>query len=155
MDTLDLASVSQFCPEFPLNAQIPGADENAEQRQQSSNIKRVMVVDDETLITDSLVDILQGEGYVAIGMSNGASAIQWAKVLEPDAIICDVAMPAMDGFEVAKQIRNLLPRCHIILLSGHGSVQTRVADMSVESTDFAFLAKPIRPEIILQLLRQL
>jgi CheY-like chemotaxis protein len=155
MNMLHLAEMSHFCPDSPNDSQPPRGDE-AEQRQQpSSTIKRVMVVDDEMLIAESLVDILRGEGYQAIGVSDGAAAIKWAEFLEPDAIICDVAMPGLDGFEVAKQIRELSPACRIILFSGHAAIQRRLANMPIEDNDFEFVAKPVRPEIILKMLRGL
>jgi DNA-binding NtrC family response regulator len=101
------------------------------------------------------VDILRLEGYKAIAVSDGAAAVKWAEFLEPEAIICDVAMPRMDGFEVAKQVRALLPDCRIILFSGHVTVQKMLANMPIDGKDFEFVAKPVKPEVILKLLQGL
>jgi DNA-binding NtrC family response regulator len=121
--------------------------------QLTSQHKRIIVVDDEMLIAESLVEILRGEGFQAISFSNGAAAVKWAAIVEPDAVICDVAMPGMDGMEVAKQIRELCPECRIILFSGRAAVHQLLANASTEGHVFEFLPKPVRPEIIISMLR--
>ncbi|HET9281875.1 MAG TPA: response regulator [Candidatus Angelobacter sp.] len=152
MNILRLIEISHFCPDFLDDSHPPQGGELKEKQQPSPKIKRVMVVDDEMLIAESLVDILRGEGFQAIAVSDGAAAIKWAEFLRPDAILCDIAMPGLDGFEVAKQVRELSPDCRIILFSGHASMQNRVANMPPESNDFEFIAKPVRPELILKML---
>jgi len=155
MNMLSMAEISHFCPDFPDGSQPPRGQELDQSQQPSLKVKRVMVVDDEMLVAESLVEILRGEGYQAIAVSDGAAAIKWAKYLEPHAIICDVAMPGLDGFEVANQVRKLSPDCRIILFSGHAGIQGRVANMPIETHDFEFVAKPVRPEIILKMLGDL
>lgn len=146
---------SHFCPDFP-NDSGPLRGHKPEQKQQpSSKVQRVMVVDDEMLIAESLVEILRGEGYQAIAVSDGAEAIKWTQFLEPHAIICDVAMPGVDGIEVASQVRKLLPDCRVILFSGHADIQSRLAKKLINASDFEFVAKPVKPEVILDMLRDL
>ena len=152
MNILRLVEISHFCPDFHDDSHPPQGDELERKKQPSSKIKRVMVVDDEMLIAESLVDILRGEGFQAIAVSDGAAAVKWAEFLQPDAILCDIAMPGLDGFEVAKQVRELSPNCRIILFSGHGGMQNRVANMPHEGNDFEFIAKPVKPEVILEML---
>jgi CheY-like chemotaxis protein len=79
---------------------------------------KILVVDDEPIIVDTLVNILTGEGHDALGVSDGKSATRWAEMVRPDAIVTDVLMPGMDGIETAKAIMKLLPNCRIILFSG-------------------------------------
>jgi CheY-like chemotaxis protein len=79
---------------------------------------KVLVVDDETIIADTLVEILIGEGYTAVAASSGESAIALAETFQPDIVISDVVMPDPNGIEVAIQVRHLLPECRILLLSG-------------------------------------
>ncbi|HKV94666.1 MAG TPA: response regulator [Candidatus Angelobacter sp.] len=155
MNVLHLAETSHFCPDLPNDSQSPQGGELEQKQQPSSKIKRVMVVDDEMLIAESLADILRGEGYLAIAVSDGAAAVKWAEFLRPEAIICDIAMPGLDGFEVAKQVRELSPDCRIILFSGHGGIQNKMADMLRKDNDFEFIAKPVKPEIILKMLGDL
>jgi DNA-binding response OmpR family regulator len=57
---------------------------------------KIIVVNDEPMIADTLVDILNGEGYKAVAISSGRSAIKWARMIEPDVVISDVIMPEMN-----------------------------------------------------------
>jgi DNA-binding NtrC family response regulator len=155
MNVLQLAEISHFCPDLPNDSQSPQGGELEQKQQPSGKIKRVMVVDDERLIAESLAEILRGEGYLAIAVTDGAAAVKWAEFLRPDAIISDVAMPGLDGFEVAKQVRELAPDCRIILFSGHGGILDKMADMPCKGNDFEFIAKPVKPEIILTMLGDL
>jgi CheY-like chemotaxis protein len=79
---------------------------------------KIIVVDDEPIIADTLVNILEGEGHDALAVSHGESAVKWAKMVLADAVITDVIMPGMDGIEIAKAIMQELPNCRMILFSG-------------------------------------
>ena len=116
---------------------------------------KIIVVDDEPIIADTLVDILKGEGHHALAVSDGASAIQWAKLLLPDVMVTDVIMPGMDGVEMAKAILKTLPRCHIILFSGQTASSDLLAKARSEGYSFEVLAKPINPEILLEKIKTL
>ena len=70
---------------------------------------KIIVVDDEPIIADTLVNILLGEGHDALAVSHGESAIKWAKMVLPDAVISDVIMPGMNGIDTAKAIMQSLP----------------------------------------------
>lgn len=79
---------------------------------------RVLIVDDEPVIADSLAYALGDFGYEATAAYNGQEALKSAAVLKPDVLISDVVMPGMNGIEAGIQIRRMLPSCRIILLSG-------------------------------------
>ena len=114
---------------------------------------KIIVVDDEPIIADTLVNILNGEGHEAFAMSDGESAVQWAAMLRPDVIISDVIMPGMDGVETAKAIMKLLPNCRIVLFSGQAASADLLTKARSEGYSFEVLAKPINPEILLERLR--
>lgn len=114
---------------------------------------KIIVVDDEPIIADTLVNILEGEGYDALAVSNGESAIKWAKMVLADAVICDVMMPGLDGIETAKTITKSLPDCRIILFSGQAASMDLLAKARAEGYMFEVLAKPINPEILLERLK--
>ena len=71
---------------------------------------KIIVVDDEPIIADTLVNILEGEGHDALAVSHGESAVKWAKLVVADAVISDVIMPGMNGIETAKAIMQSLPQ---------------------------------------------
>ena len=114
---------------------------------------KIIVVDDEPIIADTLVNILEGEGHDALAVSHGESAVKWAKMIKPDAIISDVIMPGMNGIETAKAILKVLPNCRIILFSGQAASSDLLAKARVEGYSFEVLPKPINPEILLQKLK--
>jgi CheY-like chemotaxis protein len=114
---------------------------------------KIIVVDDEPIIADTLVNILEGEGHDALAVSHGESAIKWAKMVRPDAIISDVMMPGMNGIEAAKAILEELPNCRIILFSGQAASSDLLAKARADGYMFEVLAKPINPEVLLQKLK--
>lgn len=107
------------------------------------------MVDDEPVIADTLVDILNGEGYNAISTSNGSSAIEWATKFSPDVVVSDVIMPGLSGIDTAKAILKQVPNCRIILFSGQAASVDLVAEASKDGYSFEVLAKPIDPDVLL------
>ncbi len=114
---------------------------------------KIIVVDDEPIIADTLVNILEGEGHDALAVSHGESAIKWARMVLPDAVISDVIMPGMNGIETAKAIMQSLPNCRIILFSGQTAGLDLLAKAQAEGYKFEILPKPINPEKLLEKLK--
>jgi DNA-binding NtrC family response regulator len=113
---------------------------------------QIIVVDDEPVIADTLVDILNGEGYRAVAVSDGASAIKWAAMIKPDAVISDVMMPDLNGIDTAKEILKVLPQCRIILFSGHAASTELLNKARMDGFEFEVLAKPVNPDHLLSML---
>jgi CheY-like chemotaxis protein len=111
---------------------------------------KIIVVDDEPIIADTLVNILNGEGHSAISVSDGASAVRWAEMVRPDAIVSDVIMPGMNGIETAMAVMKMLPQCRVILFSGQAASVDLLERARQEGHFFEVLAKPIDPEILLE-----
>jgi CheY-like chemotaxis protein len=114
---------------------------------------KIIVVDDEPLIADTLVNVLNGEGHEAVAVSDGESAIKWAEMVCPDAVITDVIMPGMTGIETAKAIMKSLPNCRIILFSGYAASADLLEQAHTEGYRFEVLAKPINPDVLLEKLK--
>jgi CheY-like chemotaxis protein len=113
---------------------------------------KIIVVDDEPIIADTLVDILKGEGHEAFAVSNGTAAIKWAEMLRPDAIVTDVVMPGINGIDTAKAIMKLLPACRIILFSGQAATLDLLEQARADGYNFEVLAKPINPDVLISAL---
>jgi DNA-binding NtrC family response regulator len=113
---------------------------------------QIIVVDDEPVIADTLVDILNGEGYRAVAVSDGASALKWAAMIKPDAVISDIMMPDLNGIDTAKEILKLLPQCRIILFSGHAASTELLNEAKKDGFEFEILAKPVNPDRLLSML---
>lgn len=110
---------------------------------------KIIVVDDEPVVADTLVDILNGEGYNAISASNGSSAIESAARFSPDVVVSDVIMPGLSGIDTAKAILKQIPNCRIILFSGQAASVDLVVEASKDGYSFEVLAKPIDPDVLL------
>ena len=106
---------------------------------------RVIVVDDERRVADSVKDILLDSGHAAVAAYDGVSAVNIAKESCPDVLLCDVLMPNMNGVDTAVAIHDICPDARIVLFSGHASVSDILNRARDEGHHFEFLPKPIRP----------
>ena len=130
-------------------------DPEAVLRQSSGSRRiRVLVVDDEQTITETLVEILNGEGFDAIAASDGDSAISSARSFAPDVIISDVVMPGRNGVDLGIQLRKVLPKCRIILFSGQTATVDLLRDARAHGHEFEIVPKPVKPEALISMIRR-
>jgi len=116
-------------------------------------IPRVLVVDDEELIADTLTEILKRNGFNAMGTYSGKQALQIARRFPPDYLLADVLMPFMNGVELAIQIREMSAKTRILLFSGHSNSADLLDEARMTGHDFDVVAKPIHPDRLLHILR--
>ena len=114
---------------------------------------RVLVVDDERVIADTLAIILNQNGFEASAVYTGNGAVECAQEIKPDLIISDVIMPDMNGIEAAIRIRKVLPSCKILLFSGQASTADLLERARIQGHEFEILAKPVHPQDLLAKLR--
>jgi DNA-binding NtrC family response regulator len=100
----------------------------------------ILLVDDEEQFLKVLSKRLEGRGMKVDTSTSGEDALSRVKGKEFDAIILDLAMPGMSGIETLKRIRSENPDVQIIMLTGHGSVETGIEAMKAGAVDF--LEKP-------------
>ncbi|HUO60641.1 MAG TPA: response regulator [Candidatus Acidoferrales bacterium] len=115
---------------------------------------RVLVVDDERVIADTLAIILNQHGFDATAVYTGTGAVERARADQPDLIISDVIMPDMNGIEAAINIRSFLPTCKILLFSGQASTADLLERARAQGHQFEILAKPVHPQDLLAKLRE-
>lgn len=111
--------------------------------------RRVLVVDDEQVIADTLSIILNKAGFDASPVYTGTAAVESARATRPDLIISDVIMPDMNGIEAAIQIRSFLPSCKILLFSGQAATADLLESARAKGHEFEILAKPVHPQDLL------
>jgi CheY-like chemotaxis protein len=114
---------------------------------------RVLVVDDEQVIADTLAKILDLNGYDASAVYTGTAAVESARSLKPDLVISDVIMPDMNGIEAAISIRGFLPGCKILLFSGQAATADLLENARAQGHEFEILAKPVHPSDLLAKLK--
>ncbi len=98
---------------------------------------RILVIDDERAIRNTLKEILEFEGYTVDTAADGKSGVEAARKQPYDLVYCDVKMPGMDGIEVLEQVEDTT----FIMISGHATVETAVE--ALKKGAFDFLEKPI------------
>lgn len=111
---------------------------------------RVLVVDDERVIADSVAMILKHSGYAAEARYSGTEALESIQAQCPDIIVSDVVMPDFNGIQLAKAVRSLCPEAHIVLFSGNVDTSMLLDDASMEGYFFKILAKPVHPLTLLK-----
>ena len=145
-------TVSYFACRLPgQDSSIP-SDTRTSSEAGDGDRERVLVVDDEDLIADSVAAILNRNGYCATARYSAKAAIQFVEEECPDIIVCDVIMPDSNGVQLAKTIRQHCPDVRVLLFSGNAATSDLLHRASKEGDLFEVLAKPVHP---LQLLKAL
>jgi two-component system nitrogen regulation response regulator NtrX len=111
----------------------------------------VLLVDDEAPVRDSLRKVLEYEGYIVSEASDGRKALEALEGGNPDAVLLDIKMPGMDGMEVLKRIVEADSALPVIMISGHGTIQTAVE--ATKTGAFDFLEKPLDRDRVLLTVR--
>lgn len=102
---------------------------------------KILVIDDEKSIRNTLKDILGFEGYQVETAENGLIGAGMVKSTDFDIILCDIKMPDMDGLEALDQIMQSKPESTVVMISGHGTIDTAVE--AIKKGAFDFIEKPI------------
>ncbi len=113
----------------------------------------VLVVDDETLIADSVAAILNRNGYDAVARYSGLAAIEYLEKKRPDIVVTDIMLPDLDGVRVALTVREVLPQTRVVLFSGHVSTTQLLELNSAAANSFELLSKPVHPAQLLKALQ--
>jgi len=101
---------------------------------------KILIVDDEELIRDTLKDILEHEGYKTDQAADGEQALAAIKRNKYDVILCDIKMPKVDGLDVLEKSMEQNPDVPVIMISGHGTVETAIE--ATKRGAFDFISKP-------------
>lgn len=112
-----------------------------------TDVKKVLVVDDEAVIREGMKRILEGAGYAVETFASGYSAIERMQDHEFDLVITDLKMPGMNGIEVLKSIKILQPEVPVILVTGYAAVDNAIESMKSGAADY--IPKPFTPDEIL------
>jgi DNA-binding NtrC family response regulator len=102
---------------------------------------KILVIDDERSIRNSLKEILEYEKYEVELAENGAEGIEKFNTDAYDIVLCDIKMPEMDGIEVLEKIAESGKDCQVIMISGHGNIDTAVD--AIKKGAFDFISKPL------------
>ncbi len=118
----------------------------------SSLTKKILVVDDEIGIRQSLKKILEKEGFDVVTASNGDEAFKLIRGSDIDLLISDIRMAGMDGLELLKVCKSISPYTEVIMITGYASVDTAVDSMKQGAYDY--ITKPFKKADILKAVQQ-
>ncbi len=116
-----------------------------------SSIK-ILVVDDELIVRQSLGNWLKEEGYAVDTAENGIEALKIVEAKGCDLMVADIKMPGMDGIELLQKTKEIDPELQILLMTAYASVDTAVEAMKLGAFDY--IVKPIDPENVSQIIKR-
>jgi len=102
---------------------------------------RILIIDDEKSIRSTLREILEYENYHVEEAAEGIEGLSKADKEKFDIILCDIKMPKMDGIEVLEKLHEKNPDIPVVMISGHGNIDTAVE--AIKKGAFDFISKPL------------
>ncbi len=115
--------------------------------------RAVLVIDDEESIRQSLKGALSDEGFKVLEAGSGKEGLELVRSERPDVVLLDIWMPEMDGIEVLRLMKNEWPDQAVVMMSGHGNIETAVRATKLGAFDF--IEKPLSLERLLVILQNL
>lgn len=134
---------------------FPSVSDEVESPASEVRKSRILVVDDEKRIADTMCEILNFAGFEATAAYDGWSAVDAARHCRPDYLLSDVLMPRMNGVELAIAIRQTRPATKILLFSGQAGIADILQNAQERGFTFDLIGKPIHPARLIERLKQL
>ena len=113
---------------------------------------KLLIVDDEKSIREALMQVFESEGHEVLGAEDGPSALRRAADFRPDVVVLDVKMPGLEGLEVLGKLREAEPGLLVVMISGHGTIDTAVD--ATRKGAYDFLEKPLDTDRLLVTLKR-
>ena len=117
-------------------------------------VRKVLIVDDQHLIADTLAEILNNAGFDAVAAYDGWDALNKAARFDPHCVLTDVLMPGMNGVELAIAMRKNYPKSSVLLFSGQAGISDILQEGQRQGYEFELIAKPVHPLKIIERLKQ-
>jgi DNA-binding response OmpR family regulator len=113
--------------------------------------QRILVVDDDRMVADTLNLIFQANGYESEAVYSAAEGLARARTFAPSLLLCDVTMPLETGLQLTDKLHAEQPNCKVLMLSAYTSNAAKVQDhASLRNRTLKLLNKPCRPEELLR-----
>jgi DNA-binding response OmpR family regulator len=150
--------------EIPKNAgrqdssalcEVPLSVETSDEPNLRSGGRRIFVVDDESLVAETLCIILRREGFHCTCFTNPLIALRVARIEPPDLLISDITMPQLSGIDLAIQIDRDVVGCKVLLISGQANTVDLLFTARQRGHVFELHAKPLHPSELLVRVRNL
>lgn len=113
--------------------------------------QRVLVVDDDHLVADTLNLVFQANGYECEAVYSAADGLARARTFIPGLLLCDISMPEQNGLQLAEALHHEMPNCKLLMLTAYASNALKVEQHATRTRrPLKLLSKPCRPEILLR-----
>ena len=113
--------------------------------------QRVLVVDDDHLVADTLKLVFKANGYESEAVYSAADGLARARTFAPGLLLCDISMPEQNGLQLAEALHYEMPNCKLLMLTAYASNVIKVEQhISRTRRPLKFLTKPCRPELLLR-----
>jgi len=122
--------------------------------QEQSDLPRILVVDDERRIADTVSEILRLAGFHVVSAYDGWKALEIAIRFQPDYLLSDVLMPHMNGVDLAIEVRRICPQAKILLFSGQAGISDILVEGKRRGFEFPLIAKPIHPLKLIERIKE-
>ncbi len=136
------------------NSPIVTVKEPRPREDETDNRPMVLVVDDESVIADTVVKILNLSGYAAVAAYDADEALETALIAPPSLLITDVILPGKNGIELAITIKRIYPECKTLLFSGQASTADLMTSANRAGYRFTLLNKPVPPQKLLEIVEE-
>jgi NarL family two-component system response regulator LiaR len=114
---------------------------------------RVLIVEDEPALREALAEMLETKHFRVAGQAgDGAEAVRLASTLQPDVVLMDLRMPGIDGIQATKQIKEILPRTQVLVLSAYDDPGLHRS--AEQAGVFCYLVKGCAPQLILEMIER-
>ena len=114
-------------------------------------MQRVLIVDDEILVADTLALVFQKSGFTARAAYSANEAMASARSFQPNLLLCDITMPGKDGLALVNEMTRELPNCRILVLTGFHSNLKSVREIATRlHLPMSIFTKPCQPEDLLR-----
>lgn len=137
-----------------LSQELLPIREDAASPEPGRSRRKILVVDDQRLIADTIVQIFQNAGFEAVAAYDGWSALEIAGRLRPDLLLSDVLMPQMNGVQLAIAMRRNHPETKILLFTGQAGISEILLEGKEKGYEFELLPKPIHPLKLLERIKE-
>ncbi|MGA8939505.1 MAG: response regulator [Acidobacteriaceae bacterium] len=112
--------------------------------------QRILVVDDDHLVADTLNLVFKANGYDCEAVYSAADGLARARTFNPLLMLCDISMPETNGLQLAEALQHEIPTCKLLMLTAYASNAARLEQHVVRTQrPLRLLSKPCRPELLL------
>lgn len=150
----DMPSTILYVAEELFRDQIKSLQEKPDSKDPGRSVSKIVIVDDEKRIADTLAEILEMAGFNVMATYDPWDALQAAVRFQPDCLLSDVLMPRMNGVELAIAVRKIYPAARILLFSGQAGISDILLDGQKQGFEFELIAKPIHPLKLIERLKE-